>query len=107
MKFDLSKFPVAEDDTQLKDEKGKLANYRDLFIKALTSDIQSNGQPILGEDKFKRYDMYTKIKKAIAIIDFSAADVVMLTDAALVFPSIVAGQARDFLAKPEADSPSE
>lgn len=101
MKFDLTKFPVAEDDTQLKDEKGKLSTYRDVFIKGLVSDIDKDGNPIRGEAKFKRFDMYMKFKKSAAIIDLSAEDVVMLTDVVLVFPSIVAGQARDFLAKPE------
>jgi len=101
MKFDLTKFPLSDDDTQLKDEKGKLSNYRDVFLKGLAADIDEMGNPIRGEDKFKRFDMYMKFKTANGRIDLSAEEVVMLTKVVLVFPTIVAGQSRDFLAKPE------
>lgn len=101
MKFDLTKFPLSDDDTQLKDEKGKLANYRDVFLKGLASDVDDMGQPIRGEEKFKRFDMYMRVKTAHGRVEFSAEDVVMLTKVVLVFPTLVAGQTRDFLSKPE------
>jgi hypothetical protein len=104
MKFDLSKFPVAEDDTQLKDEKGNLANYRTAFMKAFVNDFDENGQPIRGEEKFKRFDMWQKFKKAIAKIDLTAEEITFSTKAARdAFPILIAGQCRDFLTKPEPD----
>jgi hypothetical protein len=102
MRFDLTKFPVAEDDTQLRDEKGVPANYRMAFMKAFSNDLDENGQPVRGEEKFKRYDMYTKFRKANGSIDLTAEEIVLATKAARdAFPIIVAGQCRDFLAKPE------
>jgi hypothetical protein len=104
MKFDLTKFPLAEDDTQLKDEKGNLANYRMAFMKAAATDFDSVGQPVRGEEKFKRFDMWRKIKHAGSIIELDAGEVVYLTMLARdAYPVIVAGQCRDFLAKPEVE----
>lgn len=102
MKYDLSKFPVGEDDSQLKDEKGQLADYRMAFMKAFANDFDEAGQPIRGEEKFKRFDMYQKFKSATTIIDLAAEEVVLATKAARdAFPILVAGQCRDFLANPE------
>lgn len=102
MLFDLTKFPIAEDDTQLKDEKGKLATYRDAFMKAAANDFDTNGQPVRGQEKFKRFDMWHKLKHARNLIALDAAEVVYLTELARdAFPILVAGQCRDFLKKPE------
>jgi hypothetical protein len=98
MKFDLTKFPVSEDGQQLKDEKGVLANYRTAFMKAFASDADENGQPVRGEEKFKRFDMWLKFKNANANIELSAEEVVQATKVARdAFPIIIAGQCRDFL----------
>jgi hypothetical protein len=108
MRYDISKFPVNEEDTQLKDEKGKLTTYRDVFIKALASDMDQNGQPVRGEEKFKRYDLYLKVKKTQAILeDITPAEADYLEQACLVFPSVVAGQVRDFLRNPAPAPPLE
>jgi hypothetical protein len=102
MLFDLTKFPVSEDDTQLKDEKGKLANYRMAFMKAFANDLDENGQPIRGEEKFIRFDMWQKFKHAPDLVDLSAEEITKATKAARdAFPILVAGQCRDFLTKPE------
>lgn len=102
MLFDLDKFPVSEDDTQLKDEKGKLATYRDAFMKAATNDFDTNGQPVRGEEKFKRFDIWQKMKHANQLVDLDAKEVTYLTDLARdAFPILIAGQCRDFLKAPE------
>lgn len=103
MRYDLSKFPIGDDDTQLKDETGKPVTYREVFMKAASNDMDENGAPVRGEIKFKHYDLYTKIKKAIAIVDLTIDEVAMLKQRSLAFPTIVAGQARDLLAKPDQD----
>lgn len=103
MKFDLTKYPVSDDGEQLKDEKDKLSNYRDMFMKALAADLDGNGEQVKGEEKYKRYDMYTRFRKSISTIELTAEEVVYLSKVILVFPVTVAGQGRDFLAKPEAE----
>lgn len=105
MKFDLTKFPIAEDDTQLKDEKGNLANYRMAFMKAFANDLDENGQPVRGEEKFKRFDMWRLFKHAGNYIELTAEEIVQATKAARdAFPILVAGQCRDFLKKPEPET---
>lgn len=107
MKYDLSKFPVSDDNEQLKDEKGKSAFFRDAFMKAAASDFDANGQPVRGEEKFKRFDMWRKIKHADQFVDLDAKEVTYLTELARdAFPVLIAGQCRDFLAKPESNEPT-
>lgn len=104
MKFDLTKFPVAEDDTQVKDEKGVPGNYRTAFMKAFANDFDEAGQPIRGEEKFKRFDMWQKFKHAGNTIELSAEEIIQATKVARdAFPILIAGQCRDFLTKPELD----
>jgi hypothetical protein len=101
MKFDLSKFPVSDDDTQLKDEMGKFATYRTVLMKAAANEFDENGQPLRGSVKMDRYDLYLRIKKLTSnFIDFSAEDLVALNVGILGFPIVIAGQARDFLKAP-------
>lgn len=108
MLFDLNKFPIAEDNTQLKDEKGALANYRVAFMKASANDFDTSGQPVRGEEKFKRFDMWFKIKHADQLIELGANEIVYLTELARdAFPILVAGQCRDFLKKPEPEKGAE
>jgi hypothetical protein len=103
MKFNLTKFPIGEDDKQLKDENGKNVTFKEVLIKAITSAVDGRGQQVQGEEKFKRFDMYMRLKKSKGIVELNAEDVVMLTNAAQAFPVIVAGECRDFLAKPESE----
>lgn len=107
MRFNLTKFPVGDDDANLKDEKGADANFRLCLMKALSADVDGEGQPIKGEDKFKRFDLYMKVKKSNGTVDLTAEEVVLATNAAKAFPVIVAGQCRDFLAHPLPEPPSE
>lgn len=104
MKYNLALFPVAEDGTQLKDEKGNPADFRVTLKKAFTSDADSQGQPIRGEEKFKRWDMWLRIKEAPPIIELSAEEVVYITHMCRdAFPVLIAGQCRDFLRNPMKD----
>lgn len=102
MKYDLSKFPVSDDNEQLKDEKGSLAFFKTALMKAAANDFDTNGQPVRGEEKFKRFDMWRKIKHAGQFVELDAKEVTYLTELARdAFPVLIAGQCRDFLAKPE------
>lgn len=103
MLYNLKKFPVSDDDTQLKDDKGVNANYRNVFIKALTSDVDEQGNPLRdGAEKFKRFDLYMKIKAVQGLVELEIDELAMLKKLAVIFPTVVAGQIRDFLATPEA-----
>lgn len=102
MKYDLGKFPVGPDDNQLKDETGKDATYRQTFMVALTNEQDENGVRLSGKQKYERYDLWSKIKKAPGNdIQFTAEEVVLLKNATQALPLLVAGQARDYLDKPE------
>lgn len=107
MRFDLTKFPLNEMDEQVKDEKGNLGTYREAFMKAAANDFDGQGQPVRGEEKFKRFDMWRKIKHAGASINLEASEITYLTELCRdAFPVLVAGQCRDFLKKPEPDAPT-
>lgn len=104
MKFDLSKFPVSDDDTQLKDETGKPATYRTVLMKAAANEVDVEGVPLRGAAKMDRYDLYLRIKKNKGnFISFSIDDLAALHVGILGFPIVIAGQARDFLVSPETE----
>lgn len=67
-------------------------------------EIGADGQPLRGEAKVKRYDLYRKIKKAGEVISLTAEEISLLKDGALAFPTLVAGQTREMLEN-EAPSP--
>lgn len=101
MLFDISKFPVDPDGNRMKDDKGGDTDYRMAFTKALLTDFDGTGKPISGEEKFKRFDMYMKVKKCVGHLELQPEDVVFLTNACRdAFPVLAAGQCRDFLRNP-------
>jgi hypothetical protein len=105
MFFDITKFPVSENGEQCKGPDQKPIDFRGTFVQALIGDSDANGQPIRGEEKYKRYDMYVKMKKSPALAELTAEDVVFLKKVCLdAFPSIIAGQCRDFLSEPIPDA---
>jgi len=113
MRFDLTKFPLNELDEQVKDEKGKLGTYREAFMRAAANDFtgerdqMGNSIPVRGEEKFKRFDMWQKVKHSNGRIDLDAREVIYLTELCRdAFPVLVAGQCRDFLKRPEPDAPT-
>jgi hypothetical protein len=105
MYFDLTKFPIAENGEQCKGPEGKPIDYQGVFIQALIGDVDEQGNPIKGEDKYKRYDMYTKIKRTPtpSMVPLTAEDIVYIKKCCLMFASIIAGQCRDFLSAPIPD----
>jgi hypothetical protein len=111
MIFDISKFPVNQLDEQLKDETGKLVNFKQTIIKALMADVDEAGNALRNaEQKFKRFDLYMKFKNAKDKIELDAKEVVTITEACVGgFPSFIAGQVKAHLAVPEAqpEAPKE
>lgn len=102
MKYDLTKFPVGEDDVQLKDETGKPSTYKHALTKAVLAGIRPDGQPITDPElKMKHYALYVKLKKANGTTNLDADEVKLLADAVMVYPIIIAGQCRDFLNQKE------
>lgn len=104
MKYDLTKFPVGEDDQQLKDDTGKLAFYKQAFIKALLSEpnpMVPGAQPLSNDVKMKRYALYVKLKKANGTTNLDTDEVAILSDAVMLYPTLIAGQCRDFLNQKE------
>jgi len=100
MKYDLTQCPVSDDDQPLKDETGKVANYRTLLMRVCAADVDGDMQPVKGTDKMLRYDVYIQLKRANGSIELDPESVAMLTKGALAFPTIVAGQVRDYLSNP-------
>lgn len=101
MHYNLAKFPIGQNDKQLKDENGKDATYRETLMQAISADIDSEGQPIRGQKKFIRYAIWKKLKAASGNIFLTAEEVALLTECATLFPVIVAGQVKDYLENPE------
>jgi hypothetical protein len=107
MIFDISKFPVNQLDEQLKDETGKLVNFKQTIIKALMADVDEAGNALRNaEQKFKRFDLYMKFKNAKDKIELDAKEIVTITEACVGgFPSFIAGQVKAHLAVPEPTPP--
>lgn len=107
MKFDLTKFPVGDDDNQLKDERGeKPVTYREVFMKCLVAEpADAMGRStVQGEERFNRFDLWQRFKHASRLIELDPKEIITCTNAARdAFPIIIGGQCRDFLKKPEQD----
>lgn len=99
MRYDLTLFPVSTDDEQLKDGSGKEVTFRETLITAITADVDENQQPLKGEDKMIRFELYMKLKRAKGSVELAPEEIVLLKRAALNFNIIVAGQVRQFLDK--------
>lgn len=96
MKYDLNKFPVSDDDEQLKDELGRPANYRTVLMKA------ASGFEAKEDEKFEAYDVYLKLKKAKdGKVDLTVNEIALLMRAIKGFPIVIAGQAKAFLDQKE------
>lgn len=96
MKFDF--------DTVLKNADGKdmvegdkPAKVRVALSTALLADVDGVGQPLRGEAKLARYNLWQKLASATPDSDFSIAEVQQMQDAAKVFPTLVYGQLHYFL----------
>jgi hypothetical protein len=96
MKIDLEARVYNVDGTTAK-ENGKEVSCRELLIRALLNDIDGNGNPVRGQDKIKRYDLFLEMRKATDETDFKAEDISLMKEAVLVFNSLAAGQLRELL----------
>lgn len=96
MKIALTKVLENEDGTTAK-EGEKDVTVRQVLIRAVLSDMDDNLQPVKGEEKVKRYNLYRALKKGTDDTDFEVEDVALLRKAVLIFPPLVAGQVREAL----------
>lgn len=97
MKLPLDVVLLNTDDTAAKDENGKEVTLRAALIRAVLSEFDGDMQPVRGEAKLQRYDLYRSIKKATHDTDFTPEDVVMLRKAVLIYPPLTCGQIRELL----------
>lgn len=107
MKYDFSKFPVSDDDKQLNDANGNPATYRESLISAIAADYDGDGQPIRGQAKFLRYNLWKKLKAipkgSNKLVFFTAEEVALMSAAAQVLSIVVSGQVKEFLDSPESE----
>jgi hypothetical protein len=96
MKIDLDARVYNVDGTTAK-ENGKEVACRELLIRALLSEIDGNGNPVRGQDKIKRYDLFLDVRKATNDTDFAAEEISLLKEAVLIFNALAAGQLRELL----------
>lgn len=97
MKLPLDQVLLNTDDTPAKDETGKEVTLRAALIRAVLAEMDGDMQPVKGEAKLRRYDLYRSVKKATGDTDFSPEDVVELRKAVLIYPPLTCGQIRDLL----------
>jgi hypothetical protein len=67
--------------------------------RALLADVDGEGQPVRGEAKTERYELFLKIKMAPAgePLELTPEELVLLRKVTLVYPTLVAGQIRAML----------
>lgn len=74
---------------------------RHALKRCLLGDVNGDGQPIKGNEKEARYDLYLKIREAGEFVELTPEEQTMLRAAALAFPTLVAGQVRALLSPKE------
>jgi hypothetical protein len=97
LKLPLDVVLLNTDDTTAKDEKGADVTLRTALIRAVLSEFDGQMQPLKGEAKLQRYDLYRALKKGTGDTDFTPEEVVVMRSAALIYPPLVCGQIRDLL----------
>lgn len=79
-----------------------------ILIQVLLSDADENRQPVPSGEKIKRYDLYRSINKSkVGFVLLSAEDVSFLKKAALVLPTLTAGQTQTMLETPFVEPPAD
>ena len=101
MKISLTTVILDEDDLPFQ-EKGKPLTASVLFRRACLADVDKTGQPVKGEDKVKRYDLYEKLTaaKGAETVDLDVEDVNLLNECIYVFGILPLGQLRKILKNP-------
>jgi hypothetical protein len=100
VKIDLTKELVDTEDKPLIDSQTKVPMIlRNVLVNGLLADIDQSGQPVRGDAKIKRYDLYIKIKLAEnpLAVEITPEESTLLREAVGVFSTLIAGQARAFL----------
>ena len=87
----------ANDAVVLEDEKP--AKIITLLKRAVLADYTPQGQPIPADDKYKRFELYLKLKSADNETDFTLDEIALLDNAVLVFPTLISGQLHYLLTK--------
>lgn len=67
------------------------------LCKSLLMEINGNGQPVLGESKIKRFDLWLKLKLAEGLVKLESEEITLLKEAVLVFAPLAAGQLTNHL----------
>jgi hypothetical protein len=64
------------------------------------ADLDGNGNPIKGDSKLPRYELFLKLKKADAedTIELTPEEATLLREGARVYPTVIMGQVRAALA---------
>lgn len=96
MKIKLEQVLENEDGSPAK-EGDKDVTVRQALKRAALAEVDKNLQPIKGDEKVKRYDLFLLVKRATEDTDFKVEDIAALRDAVLVFPTFLSGQLRDIL----------
>ena len=106
MRISLTTVILDEDDVPFK-EKDKPLTSGVLFRRACLAEVDKTGQPVKGEDKVKRYDLYQKLTAArgAEAVDLDVEDVNLLNECVYVFGTLPMGQLRKILKNPLAETP--
>ena len=101
-KFDLSKtFENADGTPAVAADTKQALDLRWALTQICLHEVSGNGEPVRAQAKVRRYDLYRRIKKAgCAAVELSPEDVTFMREAALVFPTLLAGQTREMLEEP-------
>jgi len=80
-------------------EDDKPAEVVTLLKRATLADFLPDGHPVPADEKYKRFELYMKLRSADMDTDFSLDEVALLDKAVLVFPTLIAGQLHYLLQK--------
>jgi hypothetical protein len=101
MKVKLNTELVGVDEKPLIDaETKKNLTVRMMLTNAVLADVEQSGNPVRGDSRVKRYELWLKIKgaKDAEELELTPEEATLLRDAVLVFPTLIAGQVRAALA---------
>jgi hypothetical protein len=84
----------------LKDPDGKVNTVYLGFVRALSADIDADGQPVKSAEKIKRIELLIKVANKKEV-DLDAEEVALLARAVLVFPPVPAMRLRNVLNQKE------
>ena len=98
MKIDFSAL-LRDAEDKVVEENGIPAAVQTLLKRAALADFLPDGRPVPADEKYKRFEIYMKLRSADMDTDFSLDEVALLDKAVLVFPTLIAGQLHYLLQK--------